>query len=115
MADDDINWAFKVTLTTPIQIKAKDNGEILDTISELAFRDPTALDIIEVGTNPVLIDMNANDPMSTTKFDAKAMSAMMARLCARPLMVIGKMSTGDWNYVAWQLSGNFLPVRATTS
>jgi hypothetical protein len=114
MAEDDTgNWALTVRLSRPIELKAKDNGEVLDTIPELSFREPTSLDIIEVGGNPVLMDMFDPDPMSTIRFDGRQMSAMMARLSGKPRSTIEKLTPADWTHCAWALSGFFLPARPT--
>ena len=106
-------WALTVKLSTPIELRAKDGGEVIDIIVELPFREPTALDIIEVGGNPVMMDMYAEDPMSTIRFDGRQMSSMMARLSAKPLSTIGRMTPADWTHCAWSLSGFFLPARPT--
>ncbi|WP_426313845.1 phage tail assembly protein [Methylobacterium fujisawaense] len=106
-------WAVKVTLSEPIEI-TDNGGQVLKRIEELFFRKPTAMDIIEVGGNPVIMDMFADDPMSTLRFDGKQMSAMMARLSATPPPFLAKMSTPDWTFCAWQLSGFFLPAPPKT-
>jgi hypothetical protein len=107
-------WAVKVTLSEPIEITAP-NGDVLKRIEELFFRKPTAMDIIEVGGNPVIMDMFADDPMGTMRFDGKQMTAMMARLSATNPPFLTKMSAADWTFCAWQLSGFFLPAPPKTS
>jgi hypothetical protein len=114
MADDSV-WALTVTLSEPIELKNKTTGDVIETIPELPFRKPSAMDIIEVGGNPVLMDMYADDPMSTLRFDGKQMSAMMARLSGKPMSTIARMSPADWTHCAWSLSGFFLPARPTAS
>ncbi|SFJ67899.1 phage tail assembly protein [Methylobacterium brachiatum] len=103
-------WAVKVTLSKPIEI-ADANGHVLRRIDELFFREPTAMDIIEVGGNPVHMDVFADDPSSTIRFDGRQMSAMIARLSNTPPPFIGKMAPSDWTYCAWQLAGFFLPAQ----
>ena len=110
MADNsEPTWAVKVTLSEPIEIKTKDNGEVLQRIEELKFRKPTAQDIIEVGGSPVLMDVFAENPMSTVRFDGPKMGAMIARLSNTIPSYLTKMSAPDWLYCAWQLSSFFLP------
>ena len=79
------------------------NGE---EVKELKFREPTAGDIDRSG-NPVELDMFSDPPK--IKFDAKAMTAMMAALAAVPPSTIKQMHPKDWNTAAWQLAGFFMP------
>jgi len=114
MADEaSSDWAVKVGLSTPIELKAKDNGEVLETVSEMRFREPTALDMIEVGGNPVRMDMYDPDPVSTMHFDGRQMSRMFSRLSGKPMTTIEKMTPADWTRCAWALSGFFMPARPT--
>ncbi|MCX4195102.1 hypothetical protein OMR07_05565 [Methylobacterium organophilum] len=94
-------WAVKVTLSEPIEI-TDNGGQVLKRIEELFFRKPTAMDIIEVGGNPVIMDMFADDPMSTLRFDGKQMSAMMARLSATPPPFLAKMSAPVRSSPSWR-------------
>lgn len=103
-------WAVKVTLSEPIEITDA-GGQVLRRIDELFFRKPTAMDIIEVGGNPVNMDIFADEPSSTIRFDGRQMSAMIARLSNTPPPFVGKMAPSDWMYCAWQLSGFFLPAQ----
>jgi len=104
-------WTMKITLAEPIEITDA-GGQILHKIEELTFRKPTAMDMIEVGGNPVFMNVYSDDPSSTIRFDGKQMSAMIARLSATPPPFIAKMSPADWTYCAWHLSGFFLPAQA---
>ncbi|AWN43168.1 phage tail assembly protein [Methylobacterium durans] len=108
MADETPKPAGTVTVSLSQAIPA--NGQ---EVSELTFRKPTAMDIIEVGGNPVRIDMNHSDPASTIDFDGRRMSAMMSRLAAVPPSAIARMDTNDWAACAWKLSDFFLPVQRT--
>ena len=103
-------WAVKVTLSEPIEITDA-GGQVLKRIDELLFRKPTAMDIIEVGGNPVNMDVFDENPFGTIRFDGKQMSAMIARLSNTPPPFIAKMAPSDWMYCAWQLSGFFLPAQ----
>lgn len=93
-----------VSLVEPVPA----NGEM---VSELTFRRPTAGDIIQTGGNPVLIDMNALEPASTIRFDAKLMGEMLSRLAGVPPSSIARMDPNDFTAACWRVSDFFLPVQ----
>ena len=95
-----------VTLSLADPVPA--NGEM---VSELVFRKPTAGDMIQVGGNPVLIDMNALDPASTIRFDARLMGEMLSRLAGVPPSTIARLDTNDFAAACWRVSDFFLPVQ----
>ena len=107
---DDTDWAISVKLSEPIILQSKDGAEIARH-EELRFRKPSAMDIIEVGGNPVLMDLYSEDPMASLRFDGKQMSLMMGRLSGLPSSTIARMSAADWTHCAWSLSGFFLPAQ----
>jgi|SRR6516164_1927196 hypothetical protein len=89
----------KVTLTKPVIA----NGE--ETL-ELHFREPTGADIAHCG-NPVEVDFSQDPPKIT--YDAKAMSAMLARLAVVPPSTINSLTAKDWETAALMVTGFFLP------
>jgi hypothetical protein len=78
-----------------------------DEVMSLSFREPTAGDI-EVCGNPVNIDVFAGETPKVT-FDAKAMTAMLARLALVPPSTIRNMHPRDWNTAAWNIASFFMP------
>jgi hypothetical protein len=92
-------------LRLPLSKPVKSEGNMLE---ELVFREPTAADIEAVG-NPVILDVLDRD-VPKINFDARAMSAMMARLASVPPSTIRQLTARDWNTGAWRLVGFFTPV-----
>jgi hypothetical protein len=88
-----------ITLTKPIQA----HGE---TVTDLAFREPNANDIIKCGF-PFRVEGSAR------VFDAGAISAYMADLCGIPKSSVGQMSPLDWTRGMGVVMGFFAD--ATTS
>lgn len=77
-----------------------------DEVSTLAFREPTAADIIACG-DPVSFDFSVDPPR--TIIEPKAMSAMIATLATVPASSVAKMHPKDWKNAAWTLAGFFTP------
>src|SRR5436190_21933363 len=78
-----------------------------DEVMSLSFREPTAGDIEACG-NPVNIDVFSGENPKIT-FDAKAMTAMLARLAMVPPSTIRNMPPRDWNTAAWNVASFFMP------
>lgn len=91
MADDGI--------TFPLKKKIEAHGEEL---SELKLREPTALDIIEVG-NPVRLDGTNN----TIFHDDRKMQGMIARLAGIPPSSVAQLAPNDFVAMAWALTPFF--------
>jgi hypothetical protein len=92
--------AIRVALVKPVKAQGEE-------ISELTLREPTGMDIAEVGGPPVLLDMTSDPPAVT--FDGKKMTAMLARLAAVPPSTIKALSAEDWTTAAWSVSPFFIP------
>ena len=89
-----------VTVRLHKPIKALDK-----VLSELAFREPTARDIYEVG-NPVTMDPRTG----AMHFDPIIGSAMMARLAAIPEgSITNQMSAKDFLNCQWKVTPFFVP------
>lgn len=96
MSNDD---SLKFLLTKPIQAHGED-------VTELTFRPPTSLDLIEVGS-PIRIDMASESP--TIHHDERRFAAMMARLAAVPPSSIAKMDHKDFIEAEYALTPFFVP------
>ncbi len=82
------------------------------TVDELTFRQPTGADIIDVGENPVVLDMSRNPPLIT--HNARAMAAMIARLAGINPAALRQIDPTDFTEVCWLLTDLFLPASLTT-
>jgi Phage tail assembly chaperone proteins, E, or 41 or 14 len=98
-------FPMTIKLKRPILIKDAKTGDVRNELATLTFREPTALDIIQVGMPVVITDY---DTMATT-FDAPKMASMMARLAKVPVVYISGMDPVDWVNCATMLQRNFLP------
>jgi len=90
---------LKHTLSTPIT--AGDTE-----LKEIVFREPLGGDIAAVGL-PAQLNLGAEPP--TMDINARAMTAMMARLANVPPSSIGQMLPGDWTACAYMLADRFMP------
>jgi hypothetical protein len=99
-------WPLTVVLKKPINVKDKAKDVIIQTLSAIEFREPTAADVVAVGGNPVIVDWN--DPSKVT-YDAPKMMLMMARLSKQPMTVLSVMGSRDFANCAMMLQRNFLP------
>jgi hypothetical protein len=99
MPDDNVT----ITLRTPIQA----HGE---AITELSFRPPTSIDMIEVGS-PVRLDIASSPPMVI--HDEKKFALMMSRLGAVPPSSIASMHPLDFIEMEWRLTDFFVPKPGT--
>ncbi|TCR60941.1 phage tail assembly protein [Bosea sp. BK604] len=86
-------------MTFPLHKKIEAHGE---TIAELKLREPTALDIIEVG-NPVRLD-GANN---TIFHDDRKMQHMIARLANVPPSAVAQLAPNDFVAIGWALTPFF--------
>jgi len=83
---------------------ANGNGGMM---SEIVFREPTALDIERIG-NPVMLEF-LNDGKWKPVFDTRIMTAMLANLAKVPPSTIRAMHPRDWQNAAYLLANFFLP------
>lgn len=90
---------LKFPLTKPIDAHGEE-------VSELTFRAPTALDLIEVGC-PVRIDMGGDAP--TIHHDERRFATMMSRLAAVPPSSIARMDHRDFIEAEHVLTPFFMP------
>jgi hypothetical protein len=83
-----------------------------ETLNELTFREPTALDIIRSGGNPCRLEVvEVTGGQATYRFvidDAK-MFVLMANLSGLLEPQLQKMDPRDYNSCAYRLRGFFLP------
>jgi len=82
-----------------------------DTVKELAFREPTAGDIIRAGGNPVRVevaDVTGNQVTYNFKIDDAKMMRLMASLCGIVEPYLMKMDTRDYNSCAYRLQRFFI-------
>lgn len=105
VAPEKKQWPMTIKLKRPIQIKDARTQEVREEYATLTFREPTALDIVQVGMPVIITDYEA---MSVV-FDAPKMAAMMARLAKVPVVYITGMDPVDWVNCATMLQRNFLP------
>lgn len=96
-----------VKLTKPIQ-----NNELVE-ITEIAFREPTAGDVIRFG-NPVRVDLDSAMNPPITVDDAK-MGAMISQLSNLLPPMIARMHPQDLVQCGWDLAHFFIPARLTAS
>ena len=81
------------------------------TVEELVFRPPTGADIIDVGENPVVLDMSRNPPLIT--HNMRAMAAMIARLAGINPAALRQIDPADFAEVCWMLTDFFMPASLT--
>lgn len=86
-------------ITFPLKKPIDAHGE---KVSELKLREPTAMDIIEVG-NPVRLDGSNN----TIFHDDRKMQQMISRLANVPPSSVAQLSTNDFVALAWALTPFF--------
>lgn len=95
-------WPITVRLLhKPIQ----DNRGAM--ISELNFREPSAMDLIRAGGNPCRLDENLQIIIDDMK-----MMRLMSNLCGVMEPRLQRMDTRDYNSCAYRLRSFFLPEAA---
>ena len=99
----------------PLVIKLKhrpvQKSALGDTVKELAFREPTAGDIIRAGGNPVRVevaDIVGNQIVYNFRIDDAKMMRLMASLCGIVEPYLQKMDTRDFNSCAYRLQRFFI-------
>jgi len=83
-----------------------------ETINELTFREPTAMDIIKCGGNPCRIEVtevSGGRVVYNPIIDDKKMMVLMANLCGLIEPQLQKMDPRDYNSCAYRLRSFFLP------
>lgn len=98
---DELPSEVKVELGRPIK------SHFSPTTTSLIFREPTALDIDQVG-NPVTMDFGRGWPPMPV-VDAKKMTQMLARLANVAPSSILQMSARDWSTCSLAIQIFFLP------
>jgi hypothetical protein len=100
-------WPMVIKLMhKPIQ---KNRNETLD---ELSFREPTAMDIIRCGGNPCrleITEVSGGQVIYNAVIDDKKMIVLMANLCGLLEPQLQKMDPRDYNSCAYRLRSFFLP------
>jgi hypothetical protein len=79
-------------------------------IKKLEFREPTARDIVRCG-QPVRHEGAEMDIV----FDTPRMHAMIAELSGQIPPVIDRLTTNDWQIIAWALAPFFIPMKREPS
>ena len=83
-----------------------------ETLNELTFREPTALDIIRCGGNPCRIEITevtGGQVLYNPVIDDKKMFVLMANLSGLLEPQLQKMDPRDYNSCAYRLRSFFLP------
>lgn len=83
-----------------------------ETLTELTFREPTALDIIRSGGNPCRIEITevtGSKVIYNPVIDDKKMFTLMANLSGLAESQLQKMDPRDYNSCAYRLRSFFLP------
>ena len=99
------NPAVVVQLERPIRA-------FTETLTELAFREPNAGDILRAGT-PVDYDPRFSPPKISIN-EVKAF-AMLERLSGVPIASLERMTANDMTKCFWDIARFFLPELRTTS
>jgi hypothetical protein len=83
-----------------------------ETLDELTFREPTAMDIIRCGGNPCRIEITeitGGKVLYNPVIDDKKMIVLMANLSGLLEPQLQKMDPRDYNSCAYRLRSFFLP------
>jgi hypothetical protein len=105
---EDSTPAVPPAATLKLKRAIKAHGEMIDILN---FRAPTGADIIEVGDNPVVLDMSRNPPLIT--HNARAMAQMIARLAGINPGALRDMDPTDFTECCWLLTDFFMPASLT--